>query len=484
MTCTIQRDNNSFDSSDSCSSFIDDENSSMDTSFDDSFSGVSDTPSSGFKNYDCPICSVKSRGITEHLKHLSKVHFKHKLLSCVPKNAPYRCPWNECEVVKKDRFNLALHYGVAHKVALALLQQMPEDAVNEDMEATCKLCHQSFTAHRYLYTHLSDTHYCSELDSDLPKTGPWKCPKCSYVGSDPRALRIHYGVRHKVVLDHLAKSLGMNQISLKKEMKAGRKKVVTALKTSVSCTYCSSEFDDLNELLKHNVLHFRAALSAHLPNQPPFSCPKCNHLSSEHLTLLLHYGTSHPEVLKDFSVQKVEALEDTDVDPDATNEMPQFDGSHVSSPSSSFMLPGQRQIEDDKTFPKCRICNYRYFTRLDLCRHFVDFHLRRRISSCINPNSTQCPSCSQTYSQPQSRLRHFIWSHQDLERLVMQDFNVRLSEFMPSSRDLEIVKKKCERRSGEEASADEDDDVTDLTDLAALPVHDKIDLTLNVSRLV
>ena len=66
----------------------------------------------------------------------------------------------------------------------------------------------------------------------------------------------------------------------------------------------------------------------------------------------------------------------------------------------------------------------------------------------------------------------------------MQDFNVRLSEFMPSSRDLEIVKKKCERRSGEEASADEDDDVTDLTDLAALPVHDKIDLTLNVSRLV
>ena len=482
MTCTnLQKDNES----DSYSSY-DDDDSSMETSFDESFSGLSDTPSTGFKNYDCPICSVKSRGITDHLKHLSKVHFKHKLLSCVPKNAPFRCPWNECQVTKKDRFNIALHYGVAHKVVLSLLQQMPEDAVQEDMEATCKLCQQSFTAHRYLYTHLSDTHYCAELDADLPKAAPWKCPKCSYVGNEPRALRIHYGVRHKVVLDHLANSLAMNHVSLKKEMKAGRKKIVTALKASVSCAYCNSQFDDSNELLKHSVLHFRAALSAHLPSRPPFTCPQCNHMSQDHFSLLLHYGTVHPEVLKNFPVQKVEAL-DVDVDDDDitdadADEMPQFDGSHVSSPSSSFMLSSQRQIEDDKKFPKCRICNYRYFTRLDLCRHFVDFHLRRRISSCINPNSTQCPSCSQTYSQPQSRLRHYIWSHQDLERLVMQDFNVRLSEFIPSSRDLEIVRKKCERRSGEEASADEDDDVTDLTDLAALPVHDNIDLTLNLPR--
>ena len=39
---------------------------------------------------------------------------------------------------------------------------------------------------------------------DLPKSGPWKCPKCSYIGNDPRALRVHYGVRHKIVLNHLA----------------------------------------------------------------------------------------------------------------------------------------------------------------------------------------------------------------------------------------------------------------------------------------
>ena len=172
---------------------------SLEASIDESFSGQGDS-----LTYNCKICAVKSKGITEYLRHLSKVHFKNKLLSYVPKTAPFRCPAKDCEVTKKDRFNIALHYGMTHKMALNLLQDMPEDALNEEVEATCKICHQSFTAHRYLYTHLSDTHFASELDAELPKSGPWKCPKCSYIGNDPRALRVHFGVRHKIVLDHLA----------------------------------------------------------------------------------------------------------------------------------------------------------------------------------------------------------------------------------------------------------------------------------------
>ena len=89
---------------------------------------------------------------------------------------------------------------------------------------------------------------------------------------------------------------------------------------------------------------------------------------------------------------------------------------------------------EDKRFPKCRLCNYRYFTRLDLCRHFVDYHLRSRLEKCLDPASERCPACALTYDKKQSRLRHFIWSHQDLEGLVVQDAQVRLSEFMPSLR--------------------------------------------------
>lgn len=225
-------------------------------------------------------------------------------------------------------------------------------------------------------------------------------------------------MRHKIVLNHLADSLGINSVALKKEMKAGRKKVVCALKTPVKCKYCQLQFVDVKELLKHNVLHFRSSLSCQLPDKEPFDCPKCEFFASDQLTLLFHYGTAHPEVMKEVDLtQPSEKIETSD-----------------GQRTEDLIL--QRHLEEDKMFPKCRICNYRYFTRLDLCRHFVDFHLRQRIAGCIDPNSHQCPSCSVSYVQPQSRLRHFIWSHQDLERLVMQDFNVRLSEFMPSTRDL------------------------------------------------
>ena len=107
--------------------------------------------------------------------------------------------------------------------------------------------------------------------------------------------------------------------------------------------------------------------------------------------------------------------------------------------------------------------------------------MKHRVTGCINPSKLQCPSCSLTYSRPQSRLRHFIWSHQDLERLVMQDFNVRLSEFQPSVRDLEIVRKKCERKSIGNGHTIGSEDFKDLTDLAALPVHDHLDLKSNMS---
>ena len=99
---------------------------------------------------------------------------------------------------------------------------MPEDELQnsgggDGVEAKCQLCNEAFTAHRYLYTHLSDNHFKQELDNDLPKSAPWKCPSCKYLGNDPRALRIHYGVRHKVVLQHLASKIGVSANILKKQ---------------------------------------------------------------------------------------------------------------------------------------------------------------------------------------------------------------------------------------------------------------------------
>ena len=68
----------------------------------------------------------------------------------------------------------------------------------------------------------------------------------------------------------------------------------------------------------------------------------------------------------------------------------------------------------------------------------------------------------------------------------MQDHQVKLSEFMPSLRDLEIVRLKNEVKlrpqQTEEAAAEQESALNfkDITDLAALPVQDHIDVKLQI----
>ena len=86
-------------------------------------------------------------------------------------------------------------------------------------------------------------------------------------------------------------------------------------------------------------------------------------------------------------------------------------------------------------------------------------------------HQVKCPYCPLKFEKKQSRLRHFIWAHYDLQGLVMKDHQVRLSEFMPSLRDLKIGKFKL-------SGVGSDKDFKDITDLAALPVYEHIDVKL------
>ena len=165
-------------------------------------------------------------------------------------------------------------------------------------------------------------------DRDLPTASPWKCPKCPYLGNDLRALRVHYGVRHKIALNLLASKLNLNPTVLKKEIK----KTKNANKLSLQ------QQNSKTELLKDDSSKLKSDMSFVQPTQqkpPPAQQPQPSQQPSQ-------------------TTQQVEM---------------------------------QKQLEESKRFPKCKLCDYRYFTRLDLCRHFVDFHLRQRLVNCIDPQS-------------------------------------------------------------------------------------------------
>ena len=425
--------------------------------------------------YECKICQIKSRGQHEYLKHLSKQHFKHKLMESIPRGSDPRCPYPGCDFDKKDRPTIAIHIGTFHKVALEIMDSLPPDANYQEVEAKCKLCSESFTAHRYLFTHLSESHFQTELDAQIPKDPPWKCPKCSYLGSDPKALRTHFGVRHKMVLNHYASKLGMKLSTLQTQMREGRRQAVAIKPISfatITCKYCSLKFKDESEKAKHVILHFRKMLITKLPPEAPFKCPLCEHVSDTQFNLLLHYGLCHPEVMQELMLRAPAELDlENTVGP-----------STVCSSRQSNYIPAHRAQVDDKKFPKCKICNYRYFTRLDLCRHFVDFHLRDKLKEVLSKNAEgKCPACPRVFKEHQALSRHFVWCHQDLEKMVFVDNQVRLSEFLPSTRDLDVVKLKNDNKIRLESGQEELRlDFKDITDLAALPIYTSIDIKCSI----
>jgi hypothetical protein len=307
---------------------------------------------------------------------------------------------------------------------LQLLNDCPEgDPAEGSVAAKCELCNEAFTAARYLYTHLSDTHFQEALDKDLPKRAPWKCPKCSYTGNDPRALRIHYGVRHKVARQMLAEKLGVSLTAAKKQQ-VGRGKINPQLGT---CAFCTMQFKTEEDKTKHLVLHLSVMLYEMLPEQTPFKCPRCEETCVTRRQLLLHFGLSHVEVVHELLARDHSTLT---VDMSVAAEEGTSGGAGGSPKKlTEGPLPPHKAMAEEKRFPKCRICRYRYFSRLDLCRHFVDNHLRERLSAQMDETSTECPVCHMQLENQQTRLRHLVWSHQNLEVLVQEHFQVEFLQF-------------------------------------------------------
>ena len=135
---------------------------------------------------------------------------------------------------------------------------------------------------------------------------------------------MHYGVRHKIALNLLASKLNLNPTVLKKEIK--KTKNANKLQQQNNCSTNPIKGVDLSQLKSD-----KSFVPPTQQKQPP--------------------------------------------------------PAQQSSQQPSQQIEMQKQLEESKRFPKCKLCDYRYFTRLDLCRHFVDFHLRQRLVNCIDPQN-------------------------------------------------------------------------------------------------
>ena len=405
----------------------------------------------------CKICQVEQDSPATYQRHLIKVHFKAKLLEDCPRSKPFVCPNEGCDIERRDRFNLLMHYGGCQRKVWKLLEELPEGSIqtlDESSKSKCKICGKYFTSARYMWTHMGDEHFEKELNAELPTEPPWKCPKCpqdsAYTGSDLRTLRVHYGTRHKAVMPHLAAKMNISLKDLQAEFKPSNE-------TGKTCQFCHKSFFNQMDFLKHSLLHVRKRVYQDLPETEPFLCPRCPFTGNTRIALLLHYGLQHNVVSELLKENPATLMVDMDfiVKKNGFGEEEKLNAvSDKAAGLPSSIHPVEKYPElDNKRFPKCKLCSYRYFTKLDLFRHFADHHLREQLCAVLGPDpgqfaSHKCPEpgCFKELKTRQAAWRHYGSAHGHLLKMMVAEYNFKLEEWPLPMKDSDLTKLCNERR--------------------------------------
>lgn len=405
----------------------------------------------------CKICKVEHDSIASYQRHLIKVHFKTALLNDCPKMKPFVCPNEGCEIERRDRFNLLMHYGGCQRKVWKILEETPEGSVenlNDTSKSKCRICGKYFTSPRYMWGHMGEEHFRTELDSDLPKTAPWKCPKCpadnQYTGSDLRTLRIHYGTRHKAVMPLLAKRLDIPLAQLKREF-------LPAGENGNTCQFCGKSFFSQMDYLKHSLLHVRKRVYQDLPEEEPYQCPRCPFTGGSRITLLLHYGLQHNVVSELLKEDPDTLMVDMDFIVKHKNGILEEERlSAVTNMSAGIPSTFQERYPelDNKRFPKCKLCNYRYFTKLDLYRHFADHHLKDKLCEALGPDpgkylKTRCPEqgCREEFKTRQQAWRHYGSKHGHIQSLMESEYKFNIDEWPKPMKELDLIKNAEDKKN-------------------------------------
>lgn len=306
--------------------------------------------------FKCPLCSCTREFLSGVLQHVSSFHFRSEI-SAKRKTDVEELHCSLCQKTFTKKNTALAHFGVVHGDALGLALDAirtsssagPELNPIEDSTAEkvvekevvvnggkneedtdhsfeCYLCSDRFSEKNEVLSHLSVSHFQSELLQSCDRSWELTCHICEKMVGDEEELASHVGAEHKMVLililqegretDKRIAHLFLTDKQLHRTRVRNTKSVQDMLRrvkklSSVGptsrhrragfkwrCRYCGHQTRECYNLLQHMSYHFRREIGArHREEVAEGRCRACNVDLRQDL-MVRHFGSVHKEVLE------------------------------------------------------------------------------------------------------------------------------------------------------------------------------------------
>ena len=261
------------------------------------------------KRRQCTFCNAKFEELQDLRNHTLN-HFKKQLLSHLPNQEPYKCP--TCNETMSDSIMLIQHYAFTHQMIYEYCteddligrpigkgNQSPKSSDSNDSKNASK----GFTGIRKPMKVSKDL--AAIIETDI--SSRTKCVKKLWVYiksnklQDPRDGRYVFPDEKMAIVFgsdrlrgfSLTKYLGKHLTPLDEEEQGKLNQQLQDKDYVWQCSFCDENYKNRKNLTLHTVGHFEPQLMAHLPSEPPLTCPKCQALQRDKITLLRHYALGH-----------------------------------------------------------------------------------------------------------------------------------------------------------------------------------------------
>ncbi len=378
--------------------------------------------------YKCHLCQCTNDRYSKLMFHIANKHYKEDIMGAIKNCEELAC--NLCEYKPTNLQSLMGHLVVKHKALDTLIPPKEELVITYKSESSdyynCHMCSFFTKSYTGILLHMGSKHFKDEMNRINPDSFNVKCGMCSHVATQPRNLRAHLLMVHKVleknvpVKADLRKPRGkiIKQVKPMEDKPSSTNKTVLGSISQFCCHKCSYSTSAYRSLVMHIALkHLQEEMKEINPDKANVQCSSCNHVASHPKLLLSHLLMVHKVADKflppkdQLGRKSTENIITTKADKTAAKKSKTIINV---VPSSS-----NKSVNESKNSFHCHLCPFTTDHYRRVLMHIASKHLKKEMSEMeLDKSFPNCKLCSYVAKKRDTLLQHQLMMHKVLDKFV------------------------------------------------------------------